>query len=47
MKEKGVIADKILAITFTRNTANERINLHFTLNDSRGLYQHTIENADL
>ena len=34
VKEKGVPADKILAITFTRNAANEMINRLIVQNDA-------------
>ncbi|MFN8154969.1 MAG: UvrD-helicase domain-containing protein [Bacteroidia bacterium] len=45
VKEKGVPADKILAITFTRNAANEMINRLIVQNDASGFYQHTLETA--
>lgn len=44
VKEKGVPADKILAITFTRNAANEMINRLIMQNDASGAYQDALDN---
>src|SRR5688572_27105086 len=47
VKEKGIPADKILAITFTRNAANEMVDRLISINDPSGNYEHEINNKAL